>query len=100
DERRHGVGLDLDADAFLGEEVAVVDVEVVYFDALGHLRDPSSSVGKRDAAQRPDSLGANTLAIRRPARLSTITIRMSVSAAAQARSMYASAGRPGYFACM
>ena len=34
--RRHRAGLDRDRDALDGEEVAVVDVEVVDLDALGH----------------------------------------------------------------
>ncbi|CAI7629210.1 unnamed protein product, partial [Penicillium discolor] len=39
DEGRDAARLDVEGDAFDREEVAVVDVEVVDFDALGHLRD-------------------------------------------------------------
>ena len=82
DEGRDAAGLDREGDALDGEEVAVVDVEVVDFDALGQ---GSGSFGS-GRGQRP-VLGEKTLATMRATRLRTMTIRMSVSAAAQARSV-------------
>ncbi|GAA1139236.1 hypothetical protein GCM10009651_24060 [Microbacterium natoriense] len=79
DERGDAARLDVERDALDGEEVAVVDVEVVDFDALGHVR------FLRVVAQRP-VFGANTFATMRATRFSTMTMTISVRAAAQARS--------------
>ena len=68
----------VERDVFDGLELAVVDVEVVDFDALGH--------GFLLVwVQRP-SFGEKKRATRRAMRLSSMTMRMSVSAPAQARS--------------
>ncbi len=72
-------GLDGDGDVLHGEEVAVVDVEVLDVDALGHVVVPCLS------RQRP-VLGAKNLEMRRATMLSTMTITMRTSAAVQAAS--------------
>src|SRR5690606_19540215 len=84
DERRHRPGFDREGDAFDGAEVAVVDVEVADFDALGHGVPP---------VQRP-VFGAKARAMIRATRLRSMTRMMRVSAPAQARSTDAAAFAP------
>src|SRR5690606_36333371 len=87
-------GLDLEGHAFDGEEVAVVDVEVADFDALGHV----GSLCGADAGQRPN-FGANRFAMKRATRFSSMTMRMWVRAPAQARPRAASMLVPGFWNC-